>query len=262
MLALIAGRGSLPKAVSERLTEPFVVCGLAHSPPDELTADQLFRIEKLGGLLLWLRERGVTRVCLCGAIDRPDLSPRRFDLATLPLLPRVLRALRRGDDGALRIAIDILEDAGFDVLAAHDLLPDLFPPVGVLTRVSPPPDAAMTARLGDRVSGEQARRDLGQACVLSGDRVIARETQAGTDAMLSALGPEARGGLLFKAPKPGQERRADLPVIGPQSATRAVSAGLAGLVIEAQGVMVLDQAEVIDRLDAAGLYLWVRERGA
>ncbi|SMX35697.1 LpxI family protein [Maliponia aquimaris] len=262
MLALIAGRGALPKAVSEGLSEPFVTCGLAHCPPDEIAAEHLFRLERLGEFLRWLHRRGVTRVCLCGAITRPDLSVWRLGLRTLPLLPDLLRALRRGDDGALRIAIEILEGAGLGVLAAHDLAPHLLPPAGVLTTTHPPDSATIDARLGDRVSREQGRRDLGQACVLRDGAVIARETVAGTDAMLHGLGPVARGGLLYKASKPGQDRRADLPVIGLQTAVAAVAAGLSGIVIEAGGVIVLDRRAVVEMLDDTGLFLWIRERGA
>ncbi len=262
MLALIAGRGALPRAVANSLTGPFVVCGLSHCPPDHLQADHQFRIEHLGDFLGWLRARGVRRVCLCGAVTRPEISVWRLGLRTLPLVPRILRALQRGDDGALRIVIDILENAGVTVLAAQDLAPELLPPAGVPTRAGPGPEVADTARLGDRISADQARRDLGQASVLKGDRVIARETDAGTDALLRGLTSEARGGLLYKAPKPGQERRADLPVIGPETAEQAVAQGLSGIVIEAQGVMVLDLPKVLRLLDAAGLFLWVRERSA
>ena len=262
MLALIAGRGALPRAVSDGLTEPFVTCGLAHCPPDQVTADHLFPLERLGGFLRWLRLRGVTRVCLCGAVTRPDLSIARLGPRTLPLLPSLVRALGRGDDGALRIVIDILEGAGFEVLAAQDLVPGLLPEAGVLTRARPAESVASDARVGDRVSGMQGREDLGQACVLKAGALIAREDDAGTDAMLRALGPEAAGGLLYKAPKSGQDRRADLPVIGPRTACSAAKAGLSGIVIESEGVIVLDLPRVIEQLDAAGLFLWVRERGA
>ncbi|SNS44162.1 LpxI family protein [Antarctobacter heliothermus] len=262
MLALIAGRGALPAAVAGAVSGSVVVCGLEQCPPDHLKADHLFRLEQLGGLLAWLKARGVTQVCLCGAVSRPDLSLTRLDMRTLPLVPRILRALRYGDDGALRIVIDILEGAGFTVMAAHDLVPDLLPDAGVPTVSQPDKAAAQTVRMGDGVSDDQARRDLGQACVLHASRIIAREGQDGTDAMLRGLGPEARGGVLYKAPKPGQDRRADLPVIGIGTAEGAIAAGLAGIVIEAGGVMVLDLVSVIERLNAAGLFLWVRERGA
>ncbi|MCV6595717.1 MAG: UDP-2,3-diacylglucosamine diphosphatase LpxI, partial [Mangrovicoccus sp.] len=39
-------------------------------------------------------------------------------------------------------------------------------------------------------------------------------------------------------------------------------AGLAGLVIEAGGVIILDREAVIAACDAAGLFLWAREAGA
>jgi DUF1009 family protein len=42
----------------------------------------------------------------------------------------------------------------------------------------------------------------------------------------------------------------------------AAKAGLAGIVIEAGGVMVLDLAAVIETLNAHGMFLWVRPREA
>ena len=261
MLALIAGQGDLPRAVAKAAPEPVLVCALAHALPDRVEPDLVFRLERLGGFLRALRRRGVTRICMCGRVTRPALSLRALDLPTLRLLPRVVRALRRGDDGALRIVIGILEGAGFQVLGAHEAAPDLLPPAGILTEVNPGPEAAALALLGDRVSAAQGRADLGQAAVLRGGRVAAQEDDAGTDAMLARLAP-GQGGQLYKAPKPGQDRRADLPVIGPATVAGAARAGLDGLVIEAGGVMVLDRDRVLRDLDAAGMYLWVRERGA
>ncbi|EPX78157.1 LpxI family protein [Salipiger mucosus] len=261
MLALIAGQGALPRAVAEAQAQPPVVCALEPLEPEGLTPDIRFRIERLGRLLRDLEVRGVTTVCMCGAVPRPELRLGRLDWRTLRLLPRVIRALRRGDDGALRIAVSIFEDAGLRVIGAHEAAPVLLPPPGVATRTTPGEGVAEMAALGDQVSAEQGAVDLGQACVIRGSEVLAREDDSGTDAMLAAL-PEGggAGGILYKAPKPGQDRRVDLPVIGPQTARGAVRAGLAGIVIEARGVMVLNRAEVIEALDAAGAFLWVRER--
>ena len=65
--------------------------------------------------------------------------------------------------------------------------------------------------------------------------------------------------MLFKAPKPGQDRRVDLPAIGPATLARAAAAGLAGVAVEAGGVMILDHAATVAAADAAGLFLWARE---
>ncbi|SLN16860.1 LpxI family protein [Pseudooctadecabacter jejudonensis] len=68
---------------------------------------------------------------------------------------------------------------------------------------------------------------------------------------------EAVGGFLFKGPKPDQDLRVDMPTIGPSTAARAREAGLAGIVIQEGGVMIVDAPAVIATLNAAGLYLWV-----
>lgn len=67
------------------------------------------------------------------------------------------------------------------------------------------------------------------------------------------------GGLLFKAPKPGQDRRIDLPTIGADTVRNAAAAGLEGIVIEAGGVLMLDAEATIDEADENGLFIWIRE---
>ncbi|MFD1341842.1 LpxI family protein [Litorisediminicola beolgyonensis] len=289
MLALIAGRGRLPQAVAGAQVERPLVAALDGFLPDDLTPDMTFRLETLGSLFETLRARGVTRVCLCGAIRRPQIDPSRIDAATAPLVPRLTEALGQGDDGALRRVMALFEEAGFALLAAHEAAPSLLPDPGVPTRTQPPAIAKTEARVGDGVLAQQGAADLGQACVIRGTEVLAQEDDAGTDAMLARLGQDAgagdpvtwlmdtgaevlddtadwlsgretRSGMLYKGPKPGQDRRADLPAIGPGTAKAAAEAGLAGLCIEAGGVMVLDRDETLRRLDRAGLYLWVRAR--
>lgn len=66
------------------------------------------------------------------------------------------------------------------------------------------------------------------------------------------------GGVLVKASKPDQDRRIDMPTIGPQTFMRAAEIGLRGVVIEAGGVIVLDLAACIEIADAHGLFFWVR----
>lgn len=258
-LALIAGRGALPGAVAAAVGEAPLVCALAGNPPDHLTPDRVIQLEKLGSFLRWLKRQGVSDLCLCGGVDRPSLRWWRLEPATLALLPRIRRALARGDDGALRIALDVFEEAGFRVLGAHEVAPELLMPPGTIG--TPGTDAEALAALGDGVSADQGRADLGQSCVLRGGQVVTRETESGTDAMLAGL-PQAEGrdGILYKAPKPGQDRRVDLPTIGPETVRGAARAGLAGIVIEAGGVIVLDQPEVSQRLAETGLFLWSRER--
>ncbi|PVA06067.1 LpxI family protein [Thalassorhabdomicrobium marinisediminis] len=260
-LALIAGTGDLPPALIEALDARPLVCALEGFEP-AVTPDLRFRLEHLGSLLATLKDRGVRTVCMAGAVRRPAIDPAAIDAQTAPLVPTILSALRAGDDGALRAVISIFEGAGFAVRPAHKIAPDLLPPAGV--SVGHVPEAVRAdVRLGDTALRAMGQADLGQACVIRGGAVLAREQDAGTDALLEGLTPgTARGGFLFKGPKPDQDRRADLPVIGPRTVLGADAAGLCGIVIEAEGVMVLHRAEVEREMAARGLFLWVRERPA
>ena len=71
--------------------------------------------------------------------------------------------------------------------------------------------------------------------------------------------PKAGRGVFFKAPKPGQDRRIDLPTLGPGTVERAAKAGLAGIAWEAGGVILLDRPAMVAAAEAAGLFLWARE---
>ncbi len=297
-LALICGQGRLPRIVAEAQSQRPLVCVLTGFEPDGLSADLTFHLETLGSLLDSLKGRGVTQVCLCGAIRRPPVDPARLDAKTAPLVPRLQTALTSGDDGALRIVMALFEEAGFAIAAVHDLVPDLLPASGVLTLKSYDPQNSIEAAMGERTVVAMGARDAGQACVVRGDSIVAREDAAGTDAMLTRLARDRAnssgdflsnpinaasdmfggllgdatdwltggssaddGGILFKAPKPGQDRRADLPVIGAGTPDAVAAAGLSGVVIEAGGVMILDRAKTVARCDALGLFLWVREKG-
>ncbi|SEQ15309.1 hypothetical protein SAMN05428995_10349 [Loktanella sp. DSM 29012] len=255
-LALIAGAGDLPVALLDRLPARPLICALDGAEP-RVPVDLWFRLERLGGFLRDLRARGVTQVCMAGGIQRPGIAWRHFDWPTVRLLPVMLRALSKGDDGALRTFIAVLENHSLRVVAAHDIVPGLLPAAGVLTVTQPGPPHRSDALVGDRCLHDMGRRDSGQACIVRDGRIVDEEDRRGTDALIERN--PGRSGILFKGPKPEQDRRADLPVIGPGTARGVIAAGLDGIVIEASGVMVLDRDAVIATLDAAQKFLWVRE---
>jgi DUF1009 family protein len=228
-----------------------------------------FRVEKLGALFKALRAAGIADLVFAGAVARPKLDPAQFDFKTVTLAPRFLKAMKGGDDQTLRAILDIFEAEGFMIHAAHDLAPDLLPPPGVLSRAHPGErdrkDAARAARIVDAL----AAADVGQGAVVAQGIALAVEAAPGTDKMLAHVkqvgagirpDPDGARGVVFKGPKSGQDRRIDLPAIGPTTVAAAAEAGLAGIAVEAGGVMVLDRAQVVADADAAGLFVWVRPR--
>jgi DUF1009 family protein len=293
MLALIAGQGALPGLVVKARPDA-VICELEGYPAG-LGAARVFRVERLGSFMEDLRRAGVTEICLAGRVGRPRLDPAMLDAATMPLVPRMMAALQVGDDAALRTVLGFFEEAGFTLRAAHEIVPEVLPPEGVLTRAQPGPGAERDVARAVSAHRAMGAADVGQALVVAQAQVIAVEAQPGTDWMLASLlsrggerlptggllddpfgvaadmfgGPAVAprrgrdpglppGGLLYKAPKPGQDLRADLPAIGPETVRGAVAAALEGIVIEAGGVMLLERDATIAAADAAGIFLWVR----
>jgi len=258
MRALIAGQGRLPEVLVA--ADPnMLIAGLEPFLPEALQPDIRFRIETLGSLIEDLRARGVTELCMAGRIARPDIDLARVDDATKPLLARVEAALAKGDDGALRALISIFEDAGVKVVGAKDVADDLLLDAGVATKCGPGTDTEANARRGQAVVQAMGAADVGQACVIAAGQVIGVEALPGTDFLLQSLAPLKlpAGAILFKAAKPGQDLRVDMPTIGVGTVARAAEAGLAGIVVRAGEVIVLDRTSVIEACDAAGLFLWV-----
>src|SRR5262249_27355797 len=144
------------------------------------------------------------------------------------------------------------------VRGAHEVAPDLLAREGPLGSVPLAPAGLADARLGFAVRGALAGVDAGQAVVVAQGRVSAIEGDEGTDAMLERLAlaaaarTSARAGVLAKGPKPGQELRIDMPAIGPRTIETALRAGLAAVVVEAGGVLVLDKQRTLALADARG----------
>lgn len=260
MLALVTGRGGLPARIAAAQSTQPLICVLDGFAPEGLTADITFRLEHLGSFMAQLRERGVTAVCFCGAIERPAFDPAALDGATLPLVPTLMQAMGAGDDAALRAVMALFEQQGFEIAAAHVLAPDILAPDGVLSDAQP--DAAMRADIAraDAVLKALSPVDVGQGCVVGQGQVWGIETIGGTDHLLTSLPTEVRGAraVLVKAPKMGQDVRADLPTIGPDTVQAAAEAGLAGLVIQAGQVILLEPDATIAGANKAGLVLWSR----
>ncbi len=260
MLALIAGQGKLPAVLADALKETPHIASLEGFDPDLLVPDRRFRIEHLGTLIDELKALGVTRVCFAGAIQRPKLDPDEIDAATVPLVPRMMAALQAGDDAALRTVIEIFEEAGFRVIAANELSSALLPMPGTYTTRRPDDgNRNDAARAADIIAG-LGPLDVGQSCAVLNGQLLAMEGVFGTDWMLKSLRqrPDGTGGIFYKAKKPTQDRRIDLPTIGVDTVAGVAKAGLDGLVVECDGVIVLDLAAVERACDELGLFLWVR----
>jgi UDP-2,3-diacylglucosamine hydrolase len=268
-LGLIAGAGALPVEVARECLDagrPLFVLRIKGLADERLNAypGADVGLAELGKAFKALKAAKCKSVCFGGIVKRPDFRALKPDLKGLALLPGIVMAARQGDDGLLRAILRIFEKEGFRVEGVHEVAGGLTLPTGALGAHLPAEGHQTDIARALDVAREIGRLDIGQGAVVARGLVLAVEAQEGTDAMLrrcaelpSALRgtPDQPCGVLAKAPKPIQERRVDLPTIGLATVHRAAAAGLAGIVGETGGVLVLDREAVIAEADALGLFI-------
>jgi DUF1009 family protein len=262
-LGVLAGRGRLPAQVIAAARaggiEVFVLAFDGETEP-ELVRDLPHRWVPLGAVgraIDALRAAHVEDVVLIGAMHRPALTSLGLDRRGMQLLAR-LGLRRRGDDQLLRLIVEELESEGFRVVGADTLIDDALVPEGPLTALAPDADALRDIALGVEVAARLGDLDIGQAAVVQQGLVLGVEAIEGTDGLLercAGLRRAGRGGVLVKLKKPGQERRADLPTIGPDTVRLAAETGIAGIAVQAGHCLVIERDRTISTADRAGLFV-------
>ncbi|MFL5288027.1 MAG: LpxI family protein [Rhodopila sp.] len=263
-LGIIAGGGALPARVAAAAAaagrKVFILGLEGFADPAVLVPwpHEIQRIGKAGRILAALREHGCQDVVMIGPVRRPSLLDLRPDAEGTRILARIGRAAFAGDDGLLAAVIKVFAEEGFSVIGAHEVMREVLAPAGVLTRTRPDAQAMADIQRGQEVARVLGAADVGQGCVVQQGLVLAVEAIEGTDAMLARAGMlrrEGIGGVLVKLVKPGQDRRADLPTIGPDTVRHAAAAGLRGLAFGAQSTILASRAACVAAADAAGLFM-------
>ena len=269
-LGLIAGGGGLPVSLARHCRavgrEVFVLRLAAFADPALEAFDGCeVGLAQLGKAIAALRRSGCAAVCLAGSVARPDFGALRADRRGLAALPGAILAARRGDDALLGFLLGEFEKEGFAVEGADRVMESLTLSAGVLGRHRPSPEDLVDIERALAVAREIGRMDVGQGAVCCRGVTLATEAQEGTDAMLGRIPllpkairgcPSAPRGVLAQACKPLQDRRVDLPTIGPATVRAAAQAGLAGIAGEVGRLLIVERETVIELADELGLFVF------
>jgi UDP-2,3-diacylglucosamine hydrolase len=269
-LAIICGGGSFPAAVADAVARRgrrpvmFGIKGWADAAVIERYTHHWISIGQAGRFFRLARAENCRDVLFIGTVLRPPISQLRLDWQTIKLMPRVIRFFRGGDDKLLSGVAGVAESGGLRVVGVKDVAPEVFVAEGVLGRHAPSERDKADIAHALTVIGALGPFDIGQAAVVANNHVLAVEAAEGTDNMLARIA-ELRKlgrvttplgvGVLVKAPKRGQDRRFDLPSIGPRTIDNIVRAGLAGLAVAAGSTMIAEADQAIAAADRAGIFL-------
>lgn len=270
-LGILAGGGHAPRRLLDVLRQAgrayHLICLQGQADAD-LGHDQPHDWLPLGAgaqAAQIMREQGVRDIVLIGKVRRPSLFELRPDAFTLQKLLKVGFAML-GDDGLLQAIGKIIEGEGFRLVGIHEIYADFLTPAGQLGRVAPSEQDRADIARGVAVARQLGLADVGQAVVVQQGMVLGVEAIEGTDALIARCGALKRGGgggVLVKLCKPQQDRRFDLPTIGPDTVAAVQAAGLAGIAIDAGASLLIDRDKAMAMADAAGIFvIGYQESGA
>ena len=262
-IGILAGGGRLPLMIAEsaaaRGTGVHIVAIRGEADPEVARFPHTWvNLAQIGRMLATLRREGGEQLVIAGGVRRPDFWHIRPDAGFFASLPQIFGLVTAGgDDSVLTRVVRFFEQKGLQVWGAHEIAPDLLADAGDLAQTGLSEQGRRDASIGFAVRRRLGRLDAGQSVVVADGRVLAIEGAEGTDRMLERVldlrdreGVDERQGVLAKGPKPGQELRIDMPAIGPRTVDSVVAAGLAGIAVESNGVLVLDREETLRRADA------------
>ena len=269
-LAIVCGGGTLPFAVADaairrgRQVVLFALRGWADPQRVASYRHHWIWIGNFGRFKRIASEEGCHDIVLIGAVSRPSLRQLRPDLATLRLLPRLYSLFCGGDDHLQSGVGRIFEEHGFRLVAPQEVAPELLMPRGALGIRQPTERDRNDISVGLELLRANSPFDIGQAVVVADNQILAVEGPEGTDQALARVAELRRTGrirtpagvgVLVKAPKLGQDRRIDLPSIGPNTVDGASAARLAGIAVLAGSSVVAELQQVAAAADREKLFV-------
>jgi len=259
-LAIISGAGKLPLLI-KKLYKKAIYVTFVDSKQKTKNKVVNCQFEKLGFLFDSLKQNGVRRVVMAGSMSRPQFDRSKLDQYTLSIMPKLSAKLIQGDNELLTFIAEEFEKNGYQIVGASEILPDLLLKPGIIVG-STYETISRDIEKADKILKILAPEDIGQGVVVENGLVLGIETLQGTNELLkfvtktsSHLRKVNLGGIFVKRPKSNQNLQFDMPVVGPETIKLACKAGLRGLVVSPQSVLVLDREKCIQIAEANNFFI-------
>lgn len=259
-IGIIAGNRKFPLLFAEAAKmKGFYVVVVAikgdTSPKIKLIADKVYWLDlsEFSRMSSLFKKEGIVDLVMAGQI-----SPRRL-FSKEVLKDKELKELLSGlaDKRAGTIfgrIVDKMESQGFKFLDSTELIQDLMPKKGTLTKLEPGFDTWEDIYFGLQLAKATAYLDIGQTVAVKSKAIVAVEALEGTDNLIKRAGAIAgKGVTVVKVSKPQQDKRFDVPVVGLNTIKCLVRAKARCLAIEAEKTLFIDQESSVKVADSKGL---------
>ena len=264
-IAIIAGRGDLPKMLIKKCQEENREFFLVLIKGEESNKDFVkfehteINFGEISKILAILKEQKVKELVFVGGVSKPSMSGIKVDKKGAVLLSKIVGNKFFGDNNLLSTIINFFEKEGFKVVGADEVIDDLVAKKGVLGKVKPSAKNNKDIEMGVNALKLMSDLDIGQALAVQQGQIIGVEAIEGTDALINRCTklqfPKGERAVLVKMKKQNQSTKIDLPAFGIETVNNLAKAGFAGVALQAGYCLIINQKEVLKAADAKGIFI-------
>lgn len=253
---LMAGDGELPvKMAQNAKNNGFEVIAISLSSDNQRELTKYckkvysFGCGQLNAIKKTLVEEGIKQLTFLGKVSKTMIIKRpKFDATALALMKEMPRL---NDDAVMLKIIEELEKLGVTILDQTIFIKSLMVQKGTLTKCEPTDEEKIDIEYGYKTAYEIGKLDIGQSVVMKDKMVLAVEAIEGTDKCIKrgARLARGRGAVVVKVAKPQQDKRFDIPTVGPRTLKVMKHYGARVLALQEGETIIVDQEKMIAYAD-------------
>lgn len=261
-IAIIATSGDAPLDLAHTLRnqgkEPLIF-----SLEDITTADFhefeviTVSIGAIGKMISEMKKRQCNQLVFSGYLKRPSLPMIKPDIHGLKLLAKIMS---KGDDQAMKIIKDAFVKEDIEIIDPAHIIPESFAHEGVMSGNKPDDTVFASIRLGARMLHAASDFDIGQSCIVQGERILAVEGAEGTDALIKRtamfIDSDLDLAVFVKMMKTHQDPSLDPPGFGLDTIKECVEANIKVIALEIGRVMMFKKSDVIAEAERQGITIY------
>jgi DUF1009 family protein len=264
-LGIIAGNGVYPRLLADAArkagVKKIIAAAFTNETDPEITQHvdliEWMRVGQLNRLLKFFRDQKIHHAIMAGQIAPKNLFDLRPDLKALMLLGKLKQ---RNAESIFAAIADELSKVGVDLLPAASFLEDSLASIGLITGPKLSRREEEDVALGWKIAKEITRLDIGQTIIVKNGTILAVEAFEGTNDTIRRGGALARkDAVMIKVPKPNQDVRFDVPVIGVETIRVAAEVKLRVIAVEAGRTLFLERDAIIELANRANISIVARQ---
>ena len=252
-VGIIAGQGLLPKIVHDECLKKGIrskLIGLKGEINENFFQDikyDQFKPYEIGRIFNYLEENNLTKIVIAGRVNRSNLSKLIFDKIGVKIFAEIVKT-GFNDNNIYSAIIKVIEGRGFEIISPNEIIEDILVQKGNITDTLIDEELDFDIRKGVDILKGIIGYDIGQALIIDNGLVLGVEAAEGTNELINRCTKyknRNNSGVLIKLCKPHQDKRVDLPCIGPDTIKNIAKNAYKGIVVEAKKSIILASKDTI-----------------